>query len=199
MLFLSFPGWERVGGLGRGRLEAAGRGERAFWWGLQDVGKGQRAGEGLAVLPCLAFSAQEWHQLCRVPLLCRSKAAALGTRTEEAGREPAFKPRLGKWPSMLESSVSGKALGDTKVSMSWQGGLGPRQPAVCWAACGGVWPAREGGDPCPPLSAGQAKSVVLCGALGSPAQERCGATGESAAKGHAGDAGTGSRSLVGRA
>lgn len=51
------PGEVRWGGVGRGREQAAGRGDRAFWRGLQELGKGQRAesgpGPGSAPLPGL--------------------------------------------------------------------------------------------------------------------------------------------------
>ena len=57
MLFLRWAGEVRGGGVGRGRMQAAGRGDRAFWWGLQELGKGQRAegrtGAGSAPLPGL--------------------------------------------------------------------------------------------------------------------------------------------------
>lgn len=55
MLVLSCPGQGRLGALGRGRLQAGAGGEGAFWWGLQELGQGQRAesrpGAGRAPLP----------------------------------------------------------------------------------------------------------------------------------------------------
>ena len=131
------------------------------------------------MLLCLAASAREWHQLRQVPQLRRSTAASPGVCKEEAGREAVLKPALGKWPSIAGEQLVGKgpgAAGGHQGERERQPAFGQRGPAVSWAACGGVWPEAEGGDPCPPPRPGEATPAVLCPVLGSPAQERRGAT-----------------------
>lgn len=125
MLVLRGPGQVRVGSLGRGRRQAAGRGERAFWWGLQELGKGQRAGQALAGLLCLAFSAREQRQRCQVPQLRRSTAASPGIRAEEAGGEAVLKPPPGKRPCLVAEQLVRRGPGGAG------GQQGEHEPARC--------------------------------------------------------------------
>jgi len=89
------------------------------------------------------------------------------------------------------------------------GSAGGRQvnhePAACTGCQEGQWDPGvqqedcgqqvEGGSPPPLLCPGEAPSAVLCPVLGSPVQERSGATGESPAEGYEDDEGTGASFL----
>lgn len=104
-------------------------GEREPFGGpLQDLGKGQKAGQALAVLPCLVFSARERQQLRQVPLLRRSRAASPGVCTEEAGGEAVLSPVPGTWPSIAGEQLVRRG----------PGGAGGRhaehEPATCVGA-----------------------------------------------------------------
>jgi len=57
----------------------------------------------------------------------------------------------------------------------------------------------ERGSPAPLLCPGEAPSAVLCPVLGSPGQERWGATGESPAEGYEDEEGSGASLLRGEA
>ena len=97
-----------------------------------------------------------------------------------------YKPALGKWPSIAGEQLVRKgagAAGGPQREHELETCLGAKAASTVrgcvWRSVAGRW--REG-DPCPPLSTSEATPAVLC-----PAQERCGATGESPAKGHADD------------
>jgi len=58
-----------------------------------------------------------------------------------------------------------------------------RDLVVSWAALGEYCQEVKWSDLLPQLSTGEATPGDLCPVLGSPVQERCGATGESLVKG----------------
>jgi len=68
-----------------------------------------------------------------------------------------------------------------------------------WGALRGVWAAGQGGSPPPLHCPGEAPSGALCPVLGSPVQERQGATAESPAQGCEDGEGTGASLLRGEA
>jgi len=73
---------------------------------------------------------------------------------------------------------------------------GQCHPGVHTEECG---QQVEGGSPSPLLCPGEAPSGVVCPLLGSPLQERWGATAESPAEGYEDGEGTGASLLRGKA
>ena len=117
-------------------MQAGQRVDRAFWWDLQQLGKGQGAGQALAVLFCLFFSAWEQHQSQEFPQVCRSTAASPGICTEEAGEEPVLKPELGTWLAIAGEHLVRKGpedAGGHQGEQEQQCAFGQGHAEVFWA------------------------------------------------------------------
>jgi len=114
------------------------------------------------------------------------------------GKEQPHAPvQVWGWPA--EEQLCGEGPG---CPGGWQD---DREPAVCPCCQEGQWYCRvhqeecgqqvEGGSPSRLHCSSEAPSGVLCPVLGSPLQERWGATGESPAKGYEYNEGTGASLL----